>query len=70
MATKDGKKKTSGIRNDGRKNGKKFNKKRFNLDSKGRPLTGRGKPSGRSVKGMRVPRPYEIQGIDLTRVAA
>lgn len=54
MADKQGKKKTPGVRNDGRKNGKKFNKKRFNLDAKGRPLTGRGKPTGRSIKGMKV----------------
>lgn len=54
MANKDGKKKTSGVRNDSRKNGKAFSKKKF--DDKGRALTGRGKPSGRSIKGERVPR--------------
>lgn len=68
MATKDGKKKTSGVRNDSRKNGKAFSKKKY--DNRGRALTGRGKPSGRSVKGNRVEKPYEIQGIDLTRIAA
>lgn len=77
MANKDGKKKTSGVRNDGRKNGKKFNKKRFNLDAKGRPLTGRGKPTGRSIKGKKACAYYcdcstckRNDVIDLTRVAA
>jgi hypothetical protein len=52
MAKKDGKKKTPGTRNDNRKNGKAFSTKKF--DNRGRALTGRGKPSGRSVKGNRV----------------
>lgn len=48
MAKKDGKK-TPGARNDQRKNGKAFSKKKF--DGKGRPLTGRGKPTGRTING-------------------
>lgn len=54
MASKKDKKKTStGTRNPIRKNGKAFKKKKF--DHKGRALTGRGKPSGRSDRGERVP---------------
>lgn len=52
MAKKDGKKKTPGIKNPDRKNGKAFSKKK--LDDKGRPLTGRGKPTGRTIKGCSV----------------
>lgn len=45
------KKKTGGVRNLDRRNGKAWAKKK--RDDKGRALTGRGKPTGRSVKGMR-----------------
>lgn len=46
-------KKTGGVRNPDRSNGKAFSRKRY--DDKGRALTGRGKPSGRSVRGMKRP---------------
>lgn len=49
---KQEKKKTLGVRNDGRKNGKAFTKKK--LDDRGRPLTGRGKSSGNSIKGVSI----------------
>lgn len=45
-------KKTDGKRNPDRRNGKAFARKQF--DDKGRALTGRGKPSGHSVKGSRI----------------
>lgn len=53
MSKNPSKKKTAGTRNSDRSNGKAWSKKKP-LDEKGRPLTGRGKPTGRSVKGMRV----------------
>lgn len=46
--------KTGAVRNPDRRNGKRWTSKRY--DDKGRALTGRGKPSGRSVRGMRVDR--------------
>ena len=53
MAKGNGNKKDTKPRNDNRpNNGKAWKKKEF--DGKGRALTGRGKPSGRSRKGMRV----------------
>lgn len=48
-----GGKKTSRVLNDGRPNGKKFKKLR-ETDELGRPKTGRGKPTGRTVKGMKI----------------
>lgn len=45
-------KKTGGTKNPDRRNGKAFARKQF--DDKGRALTGRGKPSGHSVKGMKL----------------
>lgn len=39
-------------KNDGRRNGKKFSHRRSNLDEHGRPLSGKGKPSGNSIKGV------------------
>lgn len=52
MAKQQSKKKTPGTRNANRKNGKAFSKKKF--DDKGRALTGRGKPTGRTAKGMKI----------------
>lgn len=76
MASKKDKKKNStGTRNPLRKNGKAFSMKKF--DTKGRALTGRGKPSGRSSKGMRADdyekelfQLFRSNTIDLTRVKA
>lgn len=61
-------------RNDSRQNGKAFSKKK--VDTKGRSLTGRGKPTGRTIKGMKVctyycgcPTCKRNYDIDLTRNA-
>jgi hypothetical protein len=75
MASKDGKKSTSGVKNADRRNGKKFNKSAQKLDERGRPLTGRGKPSGHSAKGMSVKkvaaRKKAAQAVDeIRRIAA
>lgn len=52
MAKKDGKKKNPGTRNADRKNGKAWSKKK--LDARGRALTGRGKPTHRTIKGQKI----------------
>lgn len=59
------KSKTGGIKNPGRRNGKAWQTKDF--DSKGRAVSGRGKPSGRSVKGTRVER---VKGTRVERTFA
>lgn len=52
MAKQKGKKTAVGTRNGDRRNGKAWSKKK--LDSKGRPMSGRGKPTGKTIKGKKV----------------
>lgn len=51
MAKQTSKKTNPGTRNADRPNGKAWKKRKF--DDKGRALTGRGKPTGRTVKGVK-----------------